>query len=297
MLYMILCDRVLLRHLMTSRDTHFGYWLVSYRSVRFCQSTGLQPAGSRRNEICTKSAAFTVRSGRSPASHSKAPNCSEDFTCAMGSSHSGHPWRREWLWSHTLTSWCGSQYCFCLYAWEYTTSQTCFLFYRAIKISGVSGFEPIPLAFDCFQIELAWAGTRFFALIEDPCLMTYLQPQENGKMIFLTRCFLHVQNGCLKKWMFKMDVWKKWMFKMDVWKKWMFKTDVQNACVNKMDVQNACVNKMGVENECWKKITCVQGAKRVRVHMFWGFLFVTCQKTFGAIALYKNHCIQSYIVI
>ena len=65
---------------------------------------------------------------------------------------------------------------------------------------------------------------------------------------------------------------------MDVWKKWMFKTDVQNACVNKMDVQNACVNKMGVENECWKKITCVQGAKRVRVHMFWGFLFVTCQK-------------------
>ena len=116
MLYMILCDRVLLRHLMTSRDTHFGYWLVSYRSVRFCQSTGLQPAGSRRNEICTKSAAFTVRSGRTPASHSKAPNCSEDFTCAMGSSHSGHPWRHEWLWSHTLTSWCGSQYCFCLYA-------------------------------------------------------------------------------------------------------------------------------------------------------------------------------------
>ncbi len=28
---------------------------------------------------------------RRPASQRRAPNCSEDFTCAMGSSHSGHP--------------------------------------------------------------------------------------------------------------------------------------------------------------------------------------------------------------
>lgn len=135
----MLCDRVLLCYLLTSHDIYFGYWLVFYRSVSLRFAT-------RRNEICTKTAdAFTVRSGRSPASHSKAPNCSEDFTCAMGSSHSGHPWHSEWGNPKLLLY---------LYAQEHTTSQSCFL-YRAINISGVNDFEPIPLAFDCSHIELA----------------------------------------------------------------------------------------------------------------------------------------------
>ena len=44
-----------------------------------------------------------LRLPRSPASHSKAPSCSEDFTCAMGSSHSGHPCPTPQNWGKVMT--------------------------------------------------------------------------------------------------------------------------------------------------------------------------------------------------